>query len=150
MSEEEPEMNENMKFQQSLAYLESIKSQLEALGQQQEILKMAELEHTQASETLTKYQDLEEGKELLVPIGADSMVFASVADKSKVIISIGAKYAVEQSIEDSIITLGKRIDRLSENRMKIDKSTEGLRQQAEILTMELQGMYQKLQQPDQE
>lgn len=150
MAEEEPEMDENMKFQQSLVYLESLKSQLEALGQQQEILRMAELEHSQARETLTKYQDLKDGDELLVPVGADSMVFASVADQSKVIINIGAKYAVEQSIEDSIITLGKRIDRIRENRDKTDKSMEGLRQQAEMLTLELQGMYRKLQQPGQD
>lgn len=150
MAEEEPEMDENMKFQQSLVYLESLKSQLEALGQQQEILRMAELEHSQARETLTKYQDLKDGDELLVPVGADSMVFASVADQSKVIINIGAKYAIEQSIEDSIITLGKRIDRIRENRDKTDKSMEGLRQQAEMLTLELQGMYRKLQQPGQD
>ncbi|MCK5561510.1 MAG: prefoldin subunit alpha [Thermoplasmata archaeon] len=150
MADEEPEMDENMKFQQSLVYLESLKSQLEALGQQQEILRMAELEHSQARETLTKYQDLKDGDELLVPVGADSMVFASVADQSKVIINIGAKYAVEQSIEDSVITLGKRIDRIRENRDKTDKSMEGLQQQAEMLTLELQGMYRKLQQPGQD
>jgi prefoldin alpha subunit len=72
------------------------------------------------------------------------MIFSSVTNKSKVIISIGAKYAIEQDFDEAIITLGKRIDRLRENRQKLDQSAAGLRQQAEMLTMEVQEMYRKL------
>jgi len=150
MADDEAVMDENQKFQQSLMYLETLKSQLETITQQQEYMAMAEMEHTQARDTIQKFQDLKQGEELLVPIGAESMIFSTVTDKPKVIINIGAKYSVEQNFEDAIITLGKRIDRIRENQQKLDQSAAGLRQQAEMLTLEVQEMYRKMtQQPGQ-
>ena len=58
MAEDDAEIDDNKKFQQSLIYLESLKMQLESLSQQQELLGMAELEHSQAKETLTEYKNL--------------------------------------------------------------------------------------------
>lgn len=144
MADEDVVMDENQKFQQSLMYLETLKSQLETLTQQQEYMSMAEMEHTQARDTVKKFQELKQGDELLVPVGAESMIFSTVTDKPKVIINIGAKYAIEQNFEDAVITLGKRIDRIRENRQKLDQSAADLRQQAEVLTLEVQEMYRKL------
>jgi prefoldin alpha subunit len=144
MADQDELMNENQKFQQSLMYLENLKSQLETITQQQEYMAMAEMEHTQARDTVEKFKNLKKGDEIMVPIGAESMIFSTVTDKNKVIINIGAKYSIEQDFEDAIITLGKRIDRIRENRQKLDQSAAGLRQQAEMLTLEVQEMYRKL------
>ena len=74
MADEDVVMDENQKFQQSLMYLETLKSQLETLTQQQEYMSMAEMEHTQARDTVKKFQELKQGDELLVPVGAESLI----------------------------------------------------------------------------
>ena len=98
-------------LQQSLFYLEYLKEQIVTLKEQFEVLEIAVNEHDQAIETLKDFENLKNNNEILIPLGADSLMFAKVADSSKVILNIGAGLALEEEIDDAIDKLSSRIDR---------------------------------------
>jgi prefoldin alpha subunit len=136
----------NQEIQQSLMYLEYIKEQIVKLNEQIEILDLAILEHSQAIETLKDFENLNKDKEILLPIGADSLVFAKVQDASKVILNIGSGLSKEENIDGAIEKLNERIEKIEENKTKIHDTMVELQQQANMLNSTIEQKYQELQQ----
>ena len=99
---EEANLSAQQELQQSLIYLEYIKEQITVLKEQSEVLELAQNEHNQAIETLKDFKNISKKNEVLIPIGADSLVFAKIEDPSKVIINVGAGIAIEEKIGDAI------------------------------------------------
>jgi prefoldin alpha subunit len=121
-------------LQQSLIYLEYVKEQISTLNEQFEILELAIREHNQAIETLKDFDNLKKNNEILIPIGADSLVFAKVADPSKVILNIGAGVAVEEKIDNAVTKLTTRIEKIEGNKKKIQETIQSLQDQATMLS----------------
>jgi prefoldin alpha subunit len=132
-------------LQQSMMYLEYLKEQITTLKEQFEVLELAVNEHNQAIETLKDFNNLDKKNEILVPIGADSLVFAKISDSSKVIINVGAGIAIEEKLGKSIETLTSRIEKIDENRKKIKDTIENLSEQAIMLSSEIEEKYRTLQ-----
>lgn len=132
-------------LQQSLMYLEYIKEQITNLGEQLEVLELAIKEHNQAIETLSDFENLDNKSEILVPIGADSLVFAKVADASKVILNIGAGLAKEEKLKSAVKTLQSRITKIEESRGKIQETMTNLSQQATMLNSAIEEKYKEIQ-----
>jgi len=59
-----------------MAVLDQYREQIEALAQQQEIVRISLEEHMRARETLTRYREAGKGAEVLVPVGANSFLVA--------------------------------------------------------------------------
>lgn len=131
-------------LQQSLMYLEYLKEQIVVLKEQFEILDLAIKEHYQAIETLNDFENLGKNNEILVPIGADSLVFAKVVDDSKVIMNIGSGLAMEEKLGSAIEKLNSRIERIEENKNKIQTTIENLQQQATMLTSSIEEKYSSI------
>jgi len=131
-------------LQQSVMYLEYLKEQIVVLKEQFEILDLAIKEHHQAIETLNDFENLGKNNQILVPIGADSLVFAKVVDHSKVIMNIGSGLAMEEKLETAIEKLNSRIKRIEENKNKIQTTIENLQQQATMLTSSIEEKYSSI------
>jgi prefoldin alpha subunit len=138
-------MESQQELQQSLMYLEYIKEQITVLKEQFEILELAVKEHNQAIDTLKDFENLGKNKEILVPIGADSLVFAKVVDQSKVILNIGSGLAMEENLNDAIEKLTSRIENIDDNKNKIESTIQNLQQQATMLTSSIEEKYSTLQ-----
>ncbi|MCK5560472.1 MAG: prefoldin subunit alpha [Thermoplasmata archaeon] len=132
-------------LQQSMMYLEYIKEQITVLKEQFEILELAVKEHYQAIDTLKDFENLGKNNEILVPIGADSLVFAKVVDHSKVILNIGSGLAMEENLNDGIEKLTSRIENIEDNKNKIETTIQNLQQQATMLTSSIEEKYSTLQ-----
>lgn len=147
MSEDNDSINmeSQQELQQSLMYLEYIKEQITVLKEQFEILELAVKEHNQAIDTLKDFENLGKNKEILVPIGADSLVFAKVVDQSKVILNIGSGLAMEENLDDAIEKLTSRIENIDDNKNKIETTIQNLQQQATMLTSSIEEKYSTLQ-----
>ncbi|WP_455392568.1 prefoldin subunit alpha [[Eubacterium] cellulosolvens] len=131
-------------LQQSLMYLEYIKEQIAVLKEQYEILELAIKEHRQAIDTLKDFENLGKDNEILVPIGADSLVFAKVIDHSKVILNIGSGLAMEENLDNAIGKLNERIENIENNKNKIESTIGNLQQQATMLTSQIEEKYDTL------
>ncbi len=135
-------MNEE-EIQKSLVDMESYRGQLEGLGRQDELLRASLEEHMRARETMKNYKEGKE-KEILVPIGANSFLFAKVADPSKAIVGIGANLTVEEPIDRAIEKLDKRIEMIENTDRKIMERIAEINEKATILSQEIQRAYEEL------
>ncbi len=115
-------------LRQSLASLETARAQLEALARQEELLRISLEEYARARETMARYQETPAGTEILVPIGANSFLFAQVAEVERCIVGIGSDVALEDTIDRAIERLDHRMKQLQdvqENLIKRIAEVEG-------------------------
>ncbi|MFQ5907782.1 MAG: prefoldin subunit alpha [Thermoplasmata archaeon] len=106
-------MAEDVGLQQAVTALETTRAQLEALTRQEEALRYSLQEYTRARDTMEKYQGSPVGTEILVPIGANSFLFAQITDVERAIVGLGAEVALDDSIESAIERLDTRIRQLT-------------------------------------
>lgn len=99
-------------LRQSLASLETARAQLEALARQEELLRVSLEEYARARETMARYQETPSGTEILVPIGANSFLFAHVAEAERCIVGIGSDVALEDTMDRAIERLDHRMKQL--------------------------------------
>jgi prefoldin alpha subunit len=140
-----PSLQPEQELQQSLMYLEQMKEQIITLREQLEILELAIKEHSQAIETLKDFKAIENDNEILIPIGADTLIFGKVLDKSKVIINVGAGIAMEENIKNALEKLTERMEKIETNKDKILTSITNLQDQAVRLNASIEERYRALQ-----
>lgn len=103
---------ESDELQSAVAEYEALRAQLEALAQQNELLRMSLEEHVRAKETMTRFQKGGEGAEILVPVGANSFLFAQIKDPDKAIIGIGSDLTVEEDMNTAVKRLEGQIEEI--------------------------------------
>ena len=96
---------------EKLAYeYQLLQAQAQLLAQNLELLTLGRNEFQAVKETLEGLKNVEEEKpEILVPIGAGSFLKGIVVDRERAIVSVGAGYAVEKSLDEAITYLDERI-----------------------------------------
>lgn len=131
------ERNEKL---ERLAYeYQLLQAQAQLLAQNLELLTLGRNEFSAVKETLEGLKKTEEEKpEILVPIGAGSFLRGILVDKERAIVSVGAGYAVEKSLDDAISYLEGRIREYEE---AIARTQEALKK----LELQLQELAKKAQ-----
>lgn len=81
-----------------------------------------------ATKTLESVKDEKKGTEILVPVGAGSLLKVEITDVEKTIFGVGAGVCIEKSIESSIKDLNERQEELE----KLSNSQQ--QQLAQLLT----------------
>ena len=132
-------------FREAVTQLELHRAQLEALKRQSEILTIALEEHLRARETMSRYSESSKDDEILVPIGANSFLFAKIADTKKVIVGVGSELAIEDTIENGIKRMDKRIEELRAADTRLAKRMTDLDQKVRECAETVQREYEKLQ-----
>jgi prefoldin alpha subunit len=132
-------------FQKAVAEYEMLRSQMEALAQQNELLSMSIEEHMRAKETMARFQKGGKGSEILVPVGANSFLFAEIKEPDKAIMGIGSDLTVEESMAEAIKRLEGKIEDLN-GALKgcADKIVE-ISQKAEEKSVVVKALYAKTQ-----
>ncbi len=130
---------------QKLAYeYQLLQAQAQLLSQNLELLTLGMNEFSAVKDTLEELKKVEEeNPEILVPIGAGSFLKGKIMDKRSAIVSIGAGYAMEKSIDDAIAYLNERIEeyedairKTQESLQKIERKLQDLAVQAQKLQRE--------------
>jgi prefoldin alpha subunit len=131
------ERNEKL---ERLAYeYQLLQAQAQLLAQNLELLTLGRNEFSAVKDTLEGLKKTEEEKpEILVPIGAGSFLKGVLVDKDNAIVSVGAGYAVERSIEDAISYLEKRIKEYDEAIVKTQDALKKLETQLQELAKRAQ------------
>lgn len=81
-----------------------------------------------ATKTLESVKDEKKGTEMLVPVGAGSLLKVEITDVEKTVFGVGAGVCIEKSIESSIKDLNERQEELE----KLSNSQQ--QQLAQLLT----------------
>lgn len=132
-------------LRRGLAVLDQYREQLEALGQQQEIVRVSLEEHMRARETLLRYKEAGKGAEVLVPVGANAFVVAEVREAGKAFVGVGSDVVLLDEIPKQIERLDARIKSIGEAMTAIGERLAELQERAESQSASVQGMYDRLQ-----
>jgi prefoldin alpha subunit len=136
----------NEEFQKVATEYEMLRSQLEALAQQNEMLTMSLEEHMRAKETMTRFQQGGKGSDILVPVGANAFLFAEIKDPDKAIIGIGSDLTVEEDMEVAITRLDGKIEDLNVALKGLAEEIVKVSQKAEEKSEIVRTLYAKAQQ----
>lgn len=132
-------------LRRGMAVLDQYRSQLEALLQQQEIIRISLEEHMRARETLLRYEKAGAGAEVLMPVGANSFVVAEVRDPERAFVGIGSDLIVHDAIPVQLERLDARIKSISEAATAIGGRIGEVQERAEAQGAFVQDLYARLQ-----
>jgi prefoldin alpha subunit len=136
----------NEEFQKVATEYEMLRSQLEALAQQNELLTMSLEEHMRAKETMTRFQKGGKGSEILVPVGANAFLFAEIKDPDKAILGIGSDITVEEDIGEAMKRLDGKIEDLNTALKSLAEKIVEVSQKAEEKSEIVRTLYAQSQQ----
>ncbi len=136
---------EEAELQRVVAALETARAQLAALARQDELLRVSLEEYARARETMLRYSEAPVGTQILVPIGADSFLFANVADAERCIVGIGSQVALEDSLEKAIERLDHRIEQLQKVQEDLLKRIGEMEERVNSYAATVQREYERLQ-----
>jgi len=132
-------------LRRGLAVLDQYREQIEALGQQQDLVRMSLEDHMRARETLTQYQKAGHGAEVLVPVGANSFLVAESKDVERAFVSIGSDLLVFDEIPKQIERIEARIKSITEAANAIGQRLGDLQRRAEAQGAAVQDLYDQIQ-----
>lgn len=89
-------------LRQAYAVMESYKERVEALSRQVQVLRMSLDEVNLAAGALNAFKDAKEGDEIMVPIGAQSLITVKVTSNRNVVVGVGSGISVEKTVEDAV------------------------------------------------
>jgi prefoldin alpha subunit len=128
-----------------LALLDQYKYRVDMLSQQLNVLTANEVELGAAWEFLQNYGEVEEGSDVLIPVGGGVLVTAKAVRPDTVISAIGSDYHAEMDPKKAAEAIGEQRDRVREMIQQIkagieqtEQSAMALQQQAEVAFNELQ------------
>ncbi|AEH25559.1 prefoldin subunit alpha [Pyrococcus yayanosii] len=129
---------------EKLAYeYQMLQAQAQLLAQNLDLLTLARNEVQAVKETLKGLKKVEGEPEILIPIGAGSFLKGVIVDKDRAIVSVGAGYAVERSIDDAITFLEGRIKEYDEAIKKTQETLHGLEQRIKEVAVKVQKLQQE-------
>jgi prefoldin alpha subunit len=132
-------------LRRGIAVLDQFREQIEALAQQQEIIRISLEEHLRARETLTRYREAGQGAEVLVPVGANSFLVAESKDVDRAFVSIGSDLIVYDDIMKQIERLDGRIKSITDAANTIGGRLAEMQRRAEAQGAAVQDLYDRIQ-----
>ncbi|MCJ7517783.1 MAG: prefoldin subunit alpha [Methanomassiliicoccales archaeon] len=132
-------------LQQSLASLELLRTQLQSLAEQQQIIQLSLEENSRAKETLLSLKDAPVDSDILVPIGGSSFAFTKVGSNSRVIIGVGSGISIEKPIDEAVKMIDSRIKEMVETFNKLGERRSSIETQNSKLSQQVQQEYQRMQ-----
>jgi len=132
-------------LRRGMAVLDQYRDQIEALAQQQEIIRISLEEHLRARETMTRYREAGQKAEILVPVGANSFLVAESRDVDRAYVSIGSDLLVYDDIATQIERLDARIKSITEAANAVGQRLGELQRRAEAQGAAVQDLYDRLQ-----
>lgn len=138
-------MTDESALRENMMRLETAKAQLEGLSKQQELIQLAIEEHVKARETVKSLAKSASGDELMIPVGADSYIYAKATDRKEVVIGVGSDVSIQRNAEEAEKILDARVEELAQAFQKVAEmaaQTEGAIQE---LSEKVQKQYEQVQ-----
>ena len=128
-----------------LTILDRYKYQAEMMGQQLNMLTVTEQELGAAWNFLESFDEIEEGSDVMVPVGGGVMVAAKISRGDKVLTSVGDSIVAEMDPKDAAHRIGQRRDEVREMMQQVKAGIEQTEAQAQALSQQAEAAFQGLQ-----
>lgn len=135
-------MTDEAALRENMMRLETAKAQLEALAKQQELIQLAVEEHVKARETVKSLVKSAPGDELMVPVGADSYVFAKSSERKDVVLGVGSGVSVQRNAEEAEKMLDSRVEELAQAFQRVAEMAVQTEETIQELTEKIQRQYE--------
>lgn len=136
VTEKEQEMQ--TEAQSLLLQLRQYQAQAEAITQDLAFVGQALVEHEKAIETIKQLKNLKAGDELMVPIGANSLIYVSVSKVDTILVQIGGGISAEKDPDSSIVFLTEKKTELEGTQREMAGTLQKMEQEAQKLQARLQ------------
>jgi len=110
-----------------------------------ELIQLAIEEHVKARETVKSLAKSASEDALMIPVGADSYIYAKATDRKEVVIGVGSDVSIQRNAEEAEKILDARVEELAQAFQKVAEmaaQTEGAIQE---LSEKVQKQYEQVQ-----
>jgi prefoldin alpha subunit len=121
----------------SLMLLQEYQERMDSIYQQVRLIGELMIEYKSSQDALKELATTKQGEELLVPLGGNIFIRASVTDNEKVLTGVGAGAVVEKSISNASTFLDKRISELQSQEEQLIQMSQEIRGKVEQLNQQL-------------
>jgi prefoldin alpha subunit len=132
-------------IREMLTILDRYKYQAEMLSQQLNMLTVTEQELGAAWDFLETFKEVDEGSEVMVPVGGGVFVTARITQAGRVLASVGNAIVAELDPEDAVERIGGRRDQVREMIQQVKAGIEQTEAQATALSQQAETAFQELQ-----
>ncbi len=132
-------------LRENMMRLDTAKAQLEGLARQQELIQLAIEEHVKARETVKSLSSGVPGDDLMIPIGADSYIYAKASERKDVVIGVGSGVSIQRDAVEAQKLLDTRIEELSQAFQKVSEKAEQAEATIQQLSQLVQSQYEEMQ-----
>jgi len=139
-------MTKEEEITRNLTLIEYYKQQLESIDMQLQYLQSTLADYQRTKITVDQLHRIDENSELLIPVGAGTFVNGSLKNTSNVLIGVGAGIVIEKTIDEAVIKLEERINRIQENLGKMVSLGQKVQSDAEELSRKTQQMMEETKQ----
>ncbi|HUY00790.1 MAG TPA: prefoldin subunit alpha [Candidatus Deferrimicrobium sp.] len=120
------------------AQAEQVQMQLEMINQTISVTRVTE-------ETVKNLEHLQDGQEILLPLGNLAFIKAKVMDSSNVLINIGASVVLEKSLEKAGVFLAEQLENLNNIQTQLSQGLQQLIQKIQEIRAEVERLAQQMQ-----
>ncbi len=137
MTEEDKSLGEKA------AAAEYYQATIENMEEQEHYIKKAIEDFAVARETLKSYQESADDDEILVPIGGNAYIFASVKENTKVLRGIGNELVLEEDVEKAVESIDVQIEEMKGSLHQLSSRIVDFERKLQGLQTELNGKVQQ-------
>lgn len=112
-----------------LTVYQQYQAEAEAIVRQLSIFQISVEGCEKALKAVEAMETVEDGQDMLVPIGQDSFIHAKLISKEKVVVGVGAGVSIEKSASEAKESLSKRKAQLSEASGKLNQTLSKIEQE---------------------
>ena len=125
-------------------------AQAEQLQYQIELLNQSIAATQITGETIESLKNLQDGQEILLPLGNLAFIKAKLTDSSKVLVNVGASVVLEKEIDTAKDQIDQRIESLTKSQMQLRQGLQQIIQKLQQLRTEIEKTAMRMQQQQQQ
>lgn len=126
--------------EQLMAEAEELRSRLEMVARQLDLLGNMKDEKARARQTLEGIKTAKPGDEILFPVGGDAFVAATLGENEAILKGVGAEYAMHRPIDKAIEELKNELDGLESDIQALSQSGQQMEDRYQQLAQVLNQM----------
>ena len=136
-------MTKDEELAKQMALIEQYKEQLSQLETQYSYVQAAINEYTKARMTVEQLNKIEDGSDILLPIGGSTFIDANAKKTSNVLFDVGAGIVLEKSVEEVIKKIDERVNSLQRTQERISSTAQQIQDEAAETSAKAQKLMEK-------
>ncbi len=122
----------------NVSLLQEYQERMDLIYQQVRFMEELLGEYRTVKSSLEEISKTGKGKELLVPLGGNVFIHASLGDTSNVLVGVGGGVVTEKSISKAMAFVDKKIDDLLKEENKLIETSQKIKAKVEELSGKMQ------------